>query len=296
MSNKKCGAIALIGPPNAGKSTLFNKLLGTKLAPVTHKAQTTRRRIRGILTEDDSQFVFVDAAGIKKPEDALQSNMMRDARDVLMTADVVCLLVPAIRANVDGFLGDFVKDFEGPIILALSQVDKFKQKEELLPILQKLHDDGRFKAIVPLCATRDQGLDSLVKELEKVLPERPFMFDPESLTDMSEKDVCADLIREQLMTQFSQEIPYGCGVSIEGFDESRREDAKKPLVTIEATIHILRESQRRIILGKGGEKIKGIGKESRLTLEALLGCKVMLKLFVRISPSWILKAESMGVV
>lgn len=292
---QKCGLIALIGPPNAGKSTLFNKVLGARLAPVTHKAQTTRRRIKGVLTEGDSQFVFVDAAGIKKPEDALQSNMMRDARDVLMTADVVCLMVPAIRANVDGFLGDFIKDFEGPVVLILSQVDKFKQKDELLPLLQKLHDDGRFKAIVPLSATRDQGLDSLLSELNKVLPERPFMFDPESLTDMPEKDVCADLIREQLMTQFSQEIPYGCGVSIEGFDESRREDAKKPLVTIDATIHIQRESQRRIILGKGGSKIKEIGMGSRLALQEVLGCKVMLKLFVRISPNWIAKAESMNV-
>ena len=276
-----------MGAPNVGKSTLFNKLLGEKLAPVTHKPQTTRKRVRGVLTKDLSQFVFVDLAGVLKPSDDLQSKIVKDAMAGVKEADVLAVMVRAEKPDFTPLVEDALNRFEGKKVLILSQVDRLKQKELLLPLLEKLSKDERFDAIVPISATREQGLEGLLSELNKILPEKDFVYDPDTLTDTSERDIAAELIREQLMISLNQELPYQCGVSIDAFDESRREDAKKKLVTIEATIHVMRDSQKRIVLGKGGSAIKKTGMLARKSLEAMLGCQVMLKTFVRVTPDWV---------
>ena len=292
MTNEtQCGVIALIGPPNAGKSTLVNMLLGQKIVPVCHKAQTTQRAVRAILSSQMTQYIFIDTPGVLKARHGLQHFMAGQAEGALESVDCAALVVDAavmlhkaheILPDVEAVLKNIDKS---KIVVVLNKVDLIKDKEQLLAVLELLQKMG-YHDIVPVSAQKNTGLDRLLKVIETKLPKAPFVFDPELLSDAAERDLARELIREKVLELTHEEVPYQVAVTIEHFDEARRNDAKKPLVHISANLHVAADSQKAIILGKGGSKIKAIGQSARKDLEALLGVQVMLELFVRVEKDW----------
>lgn len=289
----RCGTIALVGRPNVGKSSLLNALLGQKIAATTHKPQTTRRALRGVLTEGNTQLVFVDTPGLHEEHGGLFSFMLDEALDAAVETNVLCFLVEADRKRQ----GIHKSDEEAlqrllqrapttPVVLVISKIDVLEDKEVLLPLLQAWSASGRFAGYVPLSAHKHENLEGLVKELASLMPEAPFVFPPDSLTDQSERDIAAELIREKVMLELQQEIPYRTAVLVEHFDESRRDDDKKPLVHIAAVIVVEKDSQKSMVIGKGGQRIKVIGQRARKDLEHLLQCQVHLELFVKVEKDW----------
>ena len=289
----RCGTVALVGRPNVGKSSLLNALLGQKIAATTHKPQTTRRALRGVFTEGNTQIVFVDTPGLHDEKGGLFSYMLEEAKDAAAGVDVLCFLVEADSkgggvAPVDEAA---LKTLEGkisgkPAILIINKIDVLSDKSALLPVLQAWSSKADFKALIPVSAHKRDGLQPLVDEIRKHLPEAPFAFDGESLTDQSERDIAAELIREKVMLELQQEIPYRAAVVVEAFDESRRDDARKPLVSIAAQIVVEKDSQKAMVIGAGGQRIKAIGQRARQELQHLLGCQVHLELFVRVEEKW----------
>lgn len=289
---RRCGTVAIVGRPNVGKSTLLNALLGQKIAATTHKPQTTRRTLKGVVTRGDAQLVLVDTPGLHKPSRGLHAFMIREALDAAKEVDVLAFVTEASALGIHKDDETVLRQLEKegatgrPLILVLNKVDKLKDKKVLLPIMKKWSDRGLFKAIVPLSAAKKSGLDGLLDELARHLPEGEHLFPKDALTDASERDICAELIREKVMLELREEIPYRAAVIVEDFDESRREDDRKPLVRIAAVVHVEKESQKAVVVGKKGERIKAIGQRARAELETLLGCQVMLELFVRVERDW----------
>ncbi len=287
----RCGTVALVGRPNVGKSTLLNAILGQKIAPTTHKPQTTRRALRGVDTKNGVQLVFVDTPGLHAPKQGLHRFMIDEALDSAKGVDVLCFI---IEARGDGVfkLDELALEqlaragVKTPMVLVINKVDLVKDKTQLLPLLQAWGERGGFSDYVPLSARGKRGVDTLVSTLGKLMPQAPFMFPAETLTDAHERDICAELIREKVMLELQEELPYRAAVNVEAMDESRREDDKKPLVTVSAVIHVEKDSQKAMVIGKGGQRIKMIGQRARKELEQLLGCQVMLELLVRVEPDW----------
>lgn len=289
----KCGTVALVGRPNVGKSSLLNALLGQKIAATTHKPQTTRRALRGVFTEGNTQIVFVDTPGLHTAKGGLFSFMLDEAKDAAAGVDVLCFLVEADAkaggvAPVDEAA---LKTLEGkisgkPALLVINKIDILGDKSMLLPILQAWSSKADFKALIPVSAHKKDGLRPLVEEIAKHLPEAPFAFPVDSLTDQSERDIAAELIREKVMLELQQELPYRAAVVVESFDESRRAESHKPLVSIAAQIVVEKDSQKAMVIGAGGQRIKTIGQRARLELQHLLGCQVHLELFVRVEEKW----------
>ncbi len=289
----RCGTVALVGRPNVGKSSLLNALLGQKIAATTHKPQTTRKALRGVYTEGNTQIVFVDTPGLHDAKGGLFSYMLNEAKDTAAGVDVLCFLVEA-----DGKGGGVapvdeaaLKTLEGkiagkPSILIINKIDILSDKASLLPVLSAWATKADFTALIPVSAHKKDGLRPLIDELAKHLPLAPFAFPVDSLTDQSERDIAAELIREKVMLELQQEIPYRAAVVVESFDESRRDDPRKPLVTIMAQIVVEKDSQKAMVIGAGGQRIKTIGQRARLELQHLLGCQVHLELFVRVEEKW----------
>ncbi len=294
----RTGTIALVGRPNVGKSTLLNALLGEKIAATTHKPQTTRRSLRGVLTQGEDQFVFIDTPGLHKEHGPLHAFMIEEALDAARSVDVVVLVVEAfLKKTPQGPVADvdrrdlialeaLAKEGRDNIVLVVNKIDRFADKAMVLPLLQAWSGQGSFAALVPVSAQDKEGLDVFLEALGENLQEGPFLFDPDALTDASERDIAAEIIREKAMLELTDELPYRVAVRVEEFDEARRDDAKKPLVHIEAVLFVEREGQKRIVVGKGGERIKTIGMRARKDLQRLLGCQVMLQLFVKVEPGW----------
>ncbi len=281
----RSGFVSIIGRPNAGKSTLLNKLVGEKLAIVTPKPQTTRNRILGIVNvparkgRPAGQIVFIDTPGVHKPDSSLNKKMMREVHAALEGRDAILLIVDATEkfGSGDRFTLDLVKKVGGPVFLLLNKIDRL-EKPRLLPMIaeySKLHD---FREVIPISALKGDGLELLLDRLMAVLAEGPRYFPKDQITDQPERFLAAEIVREKVLLETAQEVPYASTVLVERWDESPR------LTSIAAVIYCEREGQKKIIIGRHGEMLKKIGTAARLEIERLLGTRVFLELFVKVRP------------
>lgn len=284
----KSGMVALVGPPNAGKSTLMNRLLGQKISIVSPRPQTTRNRILGILNEPEYQIVLVDTPGLHKSREPLNREMVKIAMTSLTEVDVVVFLIDvslplpeAVRQEKNREFAEYMQEVQSPAILVLNKVDLIA-KEKLLPMLATYGQLFPFKAIVPLSALSGDGTTELLTEILAQLSVGPRYFPEDMPTDASERFLVAEIIREKVFLLTGQEIPYSTAVTIESF----KDDRDKNLVTIHATIVIERASQKGIVIGRGGQKLKNIGSAARKDIEELLDSRVLLKLWVKVKKNW----------
>lgn len=278
----RCGHVAIIGRPNTGKSTLLNYLVGQKLSITSRKPQTTRHQILGIKTGDDYQILFVDTPGmhVDAPR-AINRMMNRAASSSLVDVDVVLMVVDrtAWTENDERVLSHLAH-CEAPVILVVNKVDLLRDKDELLPHLASLQQKGDFAAIVPLSALRKQNIDALEREIVSRLPERDFLFPEDQITDKSMRFLAAEIVREKIMRQLGDELPYATAVEVEEFVED------KGILHISALILVERRGQKLILIGEGGSRLRSIGSEARRDMEKLFDGKVMLRLWVKIKSGW----------
>jgi GTPase len=300
------GTVAILGRPNVGKSTLLNRIVGEKLAIVSPRPQTTRNRIVGVWTgalpagrqgepARSGQVVFVDTPGIHLARSALNKFMVDEALAALEEVDAALLVVEAPQTTPAAGLPPSAQRADAaelriieqcraagkPVVLAINKVDRLKDKRALLPVLEQWYERESFAALVPVSATSGIGVDDLVRELLRALPEGPPLYDPETLTDRTERFLAGELIREQLFLQLRQELPYATAVVIDHWQERPQGD-----VVIEATIVVERDSQKAIVVGRGGTMIKEVGKAARAEIGALVGRPVHLRLHVKVAPDW----------
>ena len=277
------GYVALIGRPNAGKSTLINRLVGEKIAAVSNKPQTTRHRIKGIVTLPEGQAVFVDTPGVHKPGHLLNRRMMSAVHDAILSVDLVVLMRDASvsTGNGDRFVLDLIKQAAKPTLLILNKIDKIKEKRDLLPLIDWYSNEFEFAEIVPISALKGSAINDLLASTIKHLPYAKALFSDDDLTDQSMRTIAAEMVREKILSSTGEEIPYVTAVVTEKFDET------DPAIThIYCAIYVERSSQKQIIIGKGGSRIKDVGSRARADIEALLGKKVFLKLFVKVVEDW----------
>ncbi len=279
----KSGFVAIIGAPNVGKSTLLNQLLGQKIAITSEKPQTTRHRILGIAHLPGAQLIFLDTPGIHRAKGPLNVRMVEVALKVLSDVDLVLFMTDAASPDdvSDEVILESLKKKNLPSILAINKVD-LVNKEKLLPLMEQWDEAYPFRAIVPISALQRIQVDKLAAEMVALLPEGPQYYPEESVTDMPERFIAAEMIREKVFRLTSQEIPYGVAVTVESF----KERSEKNLIDIQATIHVERESQKPMIIGKGGKMLRQIGEQARKDIERMVGCKVFLKLWVRVQKRW----------
>lgn len=286
----RAGFVALVGRTNAGKSTLLNRLLGRKLAIVTPKPQTTRHRILGVVSRPDTQFIFVDTPGLHEAHNLLGQRMIKVARQSLADADVALWIVDAEA----GLLAEDRRGLESlasekrPVVVALNKMDRVR-KPALLPLLSAVGDLVPGRHVVPVSALRGENIEDLVGTLREVLPESPPLFPEDFETDLPEKFFAAEMVREQLMFGTHQEVPYQTAVRIDAFEEK----PEKNLVVIEAQIVVARPSQRAIVLGDKGSRIRDVGKKARLAIEKLLGVRVYLGLHVKVDAGWFARERTL---
>ena len=280
---KKSGLVALIGRPNAGKSTLLNALVGEHIAAVSAKPQTTRTRIQGIISRPEGQIVFVDTPGIHKPGYTLNRRMMQYVTDALMQVDIVILMRDATTSigSGDKFTLDLVKQAGKKTLLILNKIDKLKDKSDLLPLIQQYSQEYEFAEIIPLSALKGDNQELLVGKLLEHLPEgTPLYDDPDMFTDQLERTLVAELVREKILEVTEQELPYTTAVKTEMWTETETG------TEIHCVIYVERDSQKPIIIGKGGQMLKQIGIRARRDIEKLVDHHVRLNLFVRVQGNW----------
>ena len=277
----RSGFVAIVGRPNAGKSTLVNRLVGQKIAIVTSKPQTTRNRIQGIVTKPQGQIVFIDTPGLHEADSALGRQMMQEVAAALEGIDVLLLMVDASRMHphADDLLLEKAKRFRGKTILALNKVDRLP-KPKLLPLIDAFAKAFEFAAILPISALKGAGCEELLEEILKQLPVGEPYFPEDQVTDQPERFLAAEIIREKAIQVMYHEVPYALAVFVDKFEETPR------LLRIEATLNVERDSQKKILIGHKGEMMKKIGTEARKELEALLGTKIFLGMFVKVVPGW----------
>ncbi len=277
----RSGFVTLIGRPNSGKSTLLNQLVGEKISIVTDKPQTTRNIVRGIVTRPEGQIVFLDTPGVHKPIHKMNSLMMESVREAMSEVDVLALLVDAAESfgKGDQFTLELVKPLKVPKLLLLNKIDKVN-KRDLLPIIEKYSTLGEFKEILPISALKRDNVDTLLDLLFRMLPTGPFYYPEDQLSDRHERSLVAEMVREKVIDLTREELPYSVAVSIDRFEEGAT------LSRIYVTIHVERENQKGIVIGKGGLLLKAIGTAARLDIEKLLARKVFLELRVKVSPGW----------
>ena len=279
----KSGYIAIVGAPNVGKSTLLNQLLKQRISITAPKPQTTRNRIPGILTGDGYQIVFVDTPGIHKARDEFNRGLVETALSMLSESDAVLFMVePESYGPTNEYILGNLRRINTPAILVINKVDTLRNKGELLPLIQAYGERFDFKAVIPISALKGEGTQDILAEVLALLPEGPQYFPGDYITDQPERFIVAELIREKIFHLAHQEIPYAVAVIIEKFSEIPEKD----LIEIEATINVERESQKSIIIGKGGLMLKEIGKQARREIETFLGCHIFLGLFVRVQKNW----------
>jgi GTP-binding protein Era len=278
---RRAGFVAIVGRPNAGKSTLLNRFVGQKVAIVTSKPQTTRNRIQGIVTQPQGQVVFIDTPGVHEPDSALNRQMMREVAAALEGIDVLLLMVDAIRAlpHEDALLLQKAKRFEGKTILALNKIDRIP-KPKLLPLMDAFSKAFPFAALMPISALRGDGCEELLEEVFKNLPEGEPFFPEDQITDQPERFLAGEIIREKAIQLTYHEVPHALAVIVDKFEETPK------ILRIEVTMHVERDSQKKILIGHKGDMLKRIGTQARKELESLLGTRIYLGLFVKVMPNW----------
>jgi len=283
LASYRAGHVALIGRPNAGKSTLLNRLVGEKIAAVSNKPQTTRFKILGIVTRPEGQIVLVDTPGVHKPGYELNRRMMTSVHDALLTVDLVCLMrdAAAPTGNGDRFVLDLVKQSEKPALLLLNKTDKLKDKSQLLPLIEWYQSEHEWQSIVPISALKGDQIENLLAEMTQHLPEGPPLFSEDELTDQPMRALAAEIVREKILETTGEEIPYVTAVVTERFEEIREDYAR-----IYCTIFVERDSQKKIIIGHGAQRLKDIGIRARHEIENLLGHPCHLELFVKVEKDW----------
>jgi GTP-binding protein Era len=277
----RSGFVAIIGRPNAGKSTLLNRFVGQKIAIVTSKPQTTRNRIQGIVTRPEGQIVFIDTPGLHDAKSLLNRQMMREVAAALEGIDVLLLMVDASAGHphADALVLDKAKRFEGKTILALNKTDRLP-KPKLLPLIEAFSKAFPFNAVVPISALKGDGCDELLDEILKLLPEGEPYFPEDQITDQPERFLASEIIREKAVQLTYHEVPHALSVMVDKFEETPK------ILRIEATLYVERDSQKKILVGRKADMLKKIGTEARKELETLLGTKIYLGLFVKVAPDW----------
>jgi GTP-binding protein Era len=279
----KSGFIAIIGKPNVGKSTLINRIIGEKVAITTHKPQTTRNRITGIKNLENAQLIFVDTPGIHRATTILNRYLVDTARDAFTDADLILLLVEAGKEpdDDDRFILESLRDTSLPVILVINKIDLVK-KERLLPLIESYRKCYSFSEIIPLSALKGFSIDRLIGCAVDLLPEGPQYFHADLFTDLSERFLAAEMIREKLTLLTQKEIPYSAAVMVDQFQE----DEERNLIRIQATINVEKDSQKGILIGKKGLMLKEIGRRARLDMETFFNAKIYLELYVRVRRNW----------
>jgi GTP-binding protein Era len=279
----KSGFIAIVGRPNVGKSTLLNAIVGEKLAITSSKPQTTRNRITGIRNTEDGQFIFLDTPGIHQAKTPLNRYMVKAATSAFGEVDLILLLVEADRGfdPDDGLILDALGTAGVPVFLVVNKID-LVAKPMLLPLIDRFRGLHDFREIVPLSAATGDGVDRLLDLIRDAMPEGPKLFPDEMFTDNSERFIAAEIVREKILELTHREIPYATAVTVDSF----KEDEEKNRIRIAATITVEKDSQKGILIGKGGRMLKEIGTQSRLEMEEFFAAKIFLELFVRVRKDW----------
>ena len=282
-STFKSGYVAIIGRPNVGKSTLINRVLGQKLCITSRRPQTTRHRILGIKTADDSQLIYVDTPGLHIDDKrAMNRYMNRAAASSIDDVDVILFLVDGMNWTDEDerVLERLKQNAKVPVILVINKVDKLADKEVLLPQIEKLSTYFDFANVLPISARKGLNIEQLEQEIKKLMPEGELIFPEDQLTDRSSRFLAAELVREQLFRHLGQELPYSITVEIEQFDDEEK------LYRIGAVIYVERDGQKSIVIGKKGALLKSVGKDARLEMQSLFGRKIFLRLWVKVREGW----------
>ena len=282
MTEHKSGFVSIIGRPNVGKSTFVNRVIGHKIAIMSDKAQTTRNKIQGVMTRDDAQIIFIDTPGIHKPKHKLGDYMMRVAKNTLSEIDAIMFMVNVNEdiGRGDEYIMEMLKNVKTPIFLVLNKID-LVHPDTLMPKIEQYQSYMDFTDIIPISALEGLNVDHFIDVLKSFLPEGPKYYPDNQISDHPEQFVVSEIIREKILHLTSEEIPHAIGVNV---DRIIKED--EDIVRIEATIYVERDSQKGIVIGKGGKKLKEVGKRARRDIEMLLGSKVYLELWVKVQRDW----------
>ncbi|WP_462129793.1 GTPase Era [Staphylococcus pseudintermedius] len=282
MSEYKSGFVTIIGRPNVGKSTFVNRVIGHKIAIMSDKAQTTRNKIQGVMTQQDAQIVFLDTPGIHKPKHKLGDYMMKVAKNTLSEIDAVMFMVNVNEeiGRGDEYIMEMLKTVKTPVFLVLNKID-LVHPDALMPRIEQYQRYMDFAEIIPISALEGHNVDHFINVLKSYLPEGPQYYPDGQISDHPEQFVVSELIREKILQTTSEEIPHAIGVNVE-----RMTQESEDRVHIEAVIYVERDSQKGIVIGKGGKKLKEVGKRARLDIEHLLGSKVYLDLWVKVQKDW----------
>lgn len=282
MTAHKSGFVTIIGRPNVGKSTFVNRVIGHKIAIMSDKAQTTRNKIQGVMTQEDAQIIFLDTPGIHKPKHKLGDYMMRVATNTLSEIDAIMFMVNVNEdiGRGDEYIMEMLKSVKTPVFLVLNKID-LVHPDELMPRIEKYKKYMNFTEIVPISALEGLNVEHFINVIKTYLPEGPKYYPDNQISDHPEQFVVSELIREKILHLTNEEIPHAIGVNV---DRMIKEDEER--VRIEATIFVERDSQKGIVIGKGGKKLKEVGKRARQDIEGLLGSKVYLELWVKVQKDW----------
>jgi GTP-binding protein Era len=279
----KSGFVSIVGRPNVGKSTFLNRVIGQKIAIMSDKPQTTRNKIQGVYTTDDAQIIFIDTPGMHKPKHKLGDFMMKVALNALREVDLILFMINAEEGfgRGDAFIIDRLKEVNTPVFLVINKIDKV-HPNDLLPLIDQYKNLYPFAEIIPISALQGNNIETLVEQIKKYLPEGPQYYPPDQITDHPERFIIAELIREKALHLTREEVPHSIAVVVETIE--RREDSDT--VYVGAVIIVERDSQKGIIIGKKGRMLKEIGQRARMDIEALLGSKVFLELWVKVQKDW----------
>ena len=282
MTEHKSGFVSIIGRPNVGKSTFMNRVIGHKIAIMSDKAQTTRNKIQGVMTRNDAQIIFLDTPGIHKPKHKLGDYMMRETKNTLSEIDAIMFMVNVNEeiGRGDEYIMEMLKNVKTPVFLVLNKID-LVHPDALMPRIEQYQKYMNFTEIVPISALEGLNVDHFIDVLKTYLPEGPKYYPDDQISDHPEQFVVSEIIREKILHLTSEEIPHAIGVNV---DRMIKENDER--VRVEATIYVERDSQKGIVIGKGGKKLKEVGKRARHDIEMLLGSKVYLELWVKVQKDW----------